>query len=62
VDDRTPPDEASPEVHQRIQDSFGRQGLMAHLGARITGIAPCRVHIVFPAPSSATTSRRSERS
>ncbi|WP_030680932.1 hypothetical protein [Streptomyces rimosus] len=38
--DRTQPEQVSPEAHQRVQDSFGRQGLMAHLGARISCIAP----------------------
>ncbi|MFI6289602.1 PaaI family thioesterase [Streptomyces sp. NPDC051018] len=41
--------EASAEVRRRVQDSFDRQGLMAHLGARITGITPGRVHIVLGA-------------
>lgn len=41
-------EQASPEVRQRVQASFGRQGLMSHLGARITRIGPGRVHIVLP--------------
>lgn len=41
-------EQASPAVRKRVQDSFDRQGLMAHLGARITEIAPGRVHIVLP--------------
>jgi len=39
---------AGPEVRRRIQESFDRQGLMAHLGARITHVGPGRVHIVLP--------------
>ncbi|MGW0915235.1 PaaI family thioesterase [Streptomyces sp. NPDC002784] len=50
MDDRTQQehDQAEPEIQARIQENFGRQGLMAHLGARITKIAPGRVHIVLP--------------
>ncbi|BBA97105.1 putative phenylacetic acid degradation protein [Actinacidiphila reveromycinica] len=40
--------EAGPEVRARVLESFGRQGLMAHLGARITRIAPGSVHILLP--------------
>ncbi|MGW3936942.1 PaaI family thioesterase [Streptomyces phaeochromogenes] len=40
--------EASPEVQERIRTSFRLQGLMGHLGARITHIAPGRVHIALP--------------
>ncbi|WP_326653560.1 MULTISPECIES: PaaI family thioesterase [unclassified Streptomyces] len=45
MEDQTQQEEASPEVQKRIQDSFDRQGLMSHLGARITHIGPGRVHI-----------------
>lgn len=45
----TADEQASPEVRARVQDSFDRQGLMRHLGARISHIAPGRVHIVLPA-------------
>lgn len=48
MEDRTRQEEASPEVRRRIQDSFGSQGLMSHLGARLSHIAPGRVHIVLP--------------
>ncbi|SOD91332.1 PaaI family thioesterase [Streptomyces sp. Ag109_G2-15] len=48
MEDRTQQEHASPEVRQRIQDSFDRQGLMGHLGARIGHIGPGRVHIVLP--------------
>lgn len=48
MEDRTDQEQASPEVQQRVRESFDRQGLMSHLGARITRIAPGRVHIVLP--------------
>ncbi|MFD6432348.1 PaaI family thioesterase [Streptomyces venezuelae] len=35
-------------------DSFERQGLMRHLGARISHITPGRVHIVLPARPEVT--------
>ncbi|MER5795673.1 PaaI family thioesterase [Streptomyces sp. NPDC001980] len=54
MNDRTQQDEASPVVRKRVQDSFDGQGLMAHLGARITKIAPGRVHIVLPARPEVT--------
>jgi uncharacterized protein (TIGR00369 family) len=41
-------------VCKRVQDSFDRQGLMIHLGARITHIAQGRVHIVLPARPEVT--------
>ncbi len=46
--DRTQPEQASPEVVERIRASFGNQGLMRHLGARLTRIAPGLVHIELP--------------
>jgi uncharacterized protein (TIGR00369 family) len=48
VEDEKQQDQASPEIAARIRTSFDRQGLMAHLGARITHIAPGRVHITLP--------------
>jgi uncharacterized protein (TIGR00369 family) len=33
------------DLHQRIADNFDRQGLMRHLGARLTRVQPGRVHI-----------------
>jgi uncharacterized protein (TIGR00369 family) len=48
VEDQTQREQASPEIHKRIQASFDSQGLMSHLGARITHIGPGRVHIVLP--------------
>jgi uncharacterized protein (TIGR00369 family) len=54
VEDRTQPELASPEVQARIRASFERQGLMSHLGARITSIAPGRVHIVLPSRPEVT--------
>lgn len=44
----------SPATEARIRDSFGRQGLMRHLGARITEVAPGRVHIVLPSRPEVT--------
>lgn len=58
MEDRTPqsrPEEqASPEVHARTRRSFDRQGLMRHLGARLSHIAPGRVHIVLPSRPEVT--------
>ncbi|WP_433854308.1 PaaI family thioesterase [Streptomyces kronopolitis] len=48
MEDRTPQEQASPETEARVRESFGRQGLMSHLGARLTRIAPGRVHIALP--------------
>ncbi|MGW0946528.1 PaaI family thioesterase [Streptomyces sp. NPDC002623] len=48
------PEPASPETQARIRASFDRQGLMSHLGARITHIAPGRVHIVLPSRPEVT--------
>ncbi|MEV4313193.1 PaaI family thioesterase [Actinocrispum sp. NPDC049592] len=36
------------EVRQRIQASFDRQGLMTHLGARLSHVAEGSVHIELP--------------
>ena len=48
MDEPTELEQASPEVRQRIQASFDNQGLMRHLGARLTHVAPGRVHITLP--------------
>lgn len=45
MDDQPDQAEASPEVRERIEASFARQGLMHLLGARLTHIMPGRVHI-----------------
>jgi uncharacterized protein (TIGR00369 family) len=45
MDDRTQGQPASPEVQERIRASFERQGLMRHLGARLTYVAVGQVHI-----------------
>ncbi|QFZ78532.1 hotdog fold thioesterase [Streptomyces fagopyri] len=45
---------ASPEVRARVLGSFDRQGLMAHLGARMARIEPGRVHIVLPSRPEVT--------
>ncbi|SCF65506.1 hypothetical protein GA0115254_109631 [Streptomyces sp. Ncost-T10-10d] len=43
-----------PEAHP---DTFDRQGLTAHLGARLTHFAPGRVHIALPARPEVTQQR-----
>ena len=45
---------ATPQVQARVRDSFERQGLMHHLGARLSAIAPGRVHIVLPSRPEVT--------
>ncbi|MFF9594289.1 PaaI family thioesterase [Streptomyces sp. NPDC014646] len=47
-------EQTSPAVQKRVQDSLDLQGLMSHLGARITHIGPGRVHIVLPARPEVT--------
>ncbi|MET7683378.1 PaaI family thioesterase [Streptomyces sp. NPDC005423] len=54
MEEQTLRDEASAEVRARVQDSFDRQGLMRHLGARITHIGPGRVHITLPRRAEVT--------
>lgn len=54
MEEQTAREEASPETQARVRESFGRQGLMAHLGARITRIEPGRVHITLPARPEVT--------
>jgi uncharacterized protein (TIGR00369 family) len=54
MEDSTHQEQASPVVKARIQDSFDRQGLMGHLGARITHIAPGRVRIALPSRPEVT--------
>jgi uncharacterized protein (TIGR00369 family) len=47
-------EQASPAIQDRVRTSFERQGLMAHLGARLTHIGPGRVHIVLPSRPEVT--------
>ncbi|GAA0593100.1 PaaI family thioesterase [Kribbella sandramycini] len=47
-------DEADSEVQARVRASFERQGLMAHLGARLTHIGPGLVHIELPSRPEVT--------
>ncbi|WP_406065242.1 PaaI family thioesterase [Streptomyces sp. NBC_01077] len=54
MEDRTQREQSSPEVQKRVRASFDRQGLMAHLGARITHIGPGRVHIELPSRPEVT--------
>ena len=35
-------------LHQRIHDSFVRQGMMQHLGARLVSVTPGEVEIALP--------------
>ncbi|MFD4670745.1 PaaI family thioesterase [Lentzea sp. NPDC058450] len=42
------------DVRERIQSSFDRQGLMAHLGARLGVVEPGRVSILLPARAEVT--------
>ncbi len=46
--------DVDPEFAQRVQDSFARQGLMQHLGARIAQLQPGRVEIRVPYRSELT--------
>ncbi|GAB3839408.1 PaaI family thioesterase [Kribbella italica] len=43
-----PDQPAAPAIQARVAASFERQGLMAHLGARLGHIGPGRVHILLP--------------
>lgn len=52
--DQSQQEQASSAVRKRVQDSFDRQGLMAHLGARLAHIGPGCVHIVLPARPEVT--------
>ena len=40
-------EQASPDVQARIRASFGKQGLMRHLGAQLGHIGRGRVHILL---------------
>ncbi|GLY02399.1 PaaI family thioesterase [Actinoplanes sp. NBRC 101535] len=46
--------QADAEVRERIEASFARQGLMRHLGARLTRVAPGCVHIALAARPEVT--------
>ncbi|MFD9325367.1 PaaI family thioesterase [Streptomyces sp. NPDC060065] len=54
VEEQARQDEASSEVQARVRASFDRQGLMGHLGAHVSHIAPGRVHIVLPSRPAVT--------
>lgn len=43
-----------PQLHQRIADSFARQGMMQHLGARVVRVAPGEVELWLPYSDKAT--------
>jgi uncharacterized protein (TIGR00369 family) len=49
-----PHHEAAPEVRERIEASFARQGLMTHLGAQVTRVETGRVHITLPSRPQVT--------
>jgi uncharacterized protein (TIGR00369 family) len=46
--------QAAPAVQERIRASFRLQGLMSHLGARLSHIGPGRVHIILPSRPEVT--------
>lgn len=52
--EQTHQEQATLEVRNRIQESFDRQGLMAHLGARLAHIGPGCVRIALPARAELT--------
>lgn len=54
MEDQAQQDVAGHEIEARIRSSFDRQGLMTHLGARITRIEPGRVHITLPSRPEVT--------
>jgi len=39
---------AYPALHQRVLDSFRRQGMMVHLGARLVRVAPGLCEVALP--------------
>jgi uncharacterized protein (TIGR00369 family) len=47
-------DQATREVQDRVRASFESQGLMDHLGARLSHIGPGRVHIQLPSRPQVT--------
>ncbi|MEU4695694.1 PaaI family thioesterase [Nonomuraea dietziae] len=54
MEEQTQQQQAGPEVEARIRTSFERQGLMRHLGAHLSHIAPGCVHIVLPSRPEVT--------
>ena len=47
-------EQATAEVQDRVRTSFDSQGLMGHLGARLSHIGPGRVHIQLPSRPEVT--------
>ena len=43
-----PPASEHPALHQRVLDSFQRQGMMVHLGARLVRVAPGVCEVALP--------------
>ena len=39
---------AHPALHQRVLDSFQRQGMMVHLGARLVRVEPGLCEVALP--------------
>jgi uncharacterized protein (TIGR00369 family) len=54
MDEQHLAEQASPQIQGRIRTSFDRQGLMRHLGARLSHIEPGRVHITLPSRPEVT--------
>lgn len=52
--DQARQDHVSPEVEERIRTGFDSQGLMRHLGARLTHIGHGRVRVALPARPEVT--------
>lgn len=46
--DTTPAAARHPELHQRVQASLARQGMMLHLGARLLEVGPGRCVLELP--------------
>ncbi|MFF2958759.1 PaaI family thioesterase [Streptomyces sp. NPDC057963] len=54
MEDQTQQEQASPEVQARVRAGFDSQGLMGHLGARMTHIGAGCVHIALPSRPEVT--------
>ena len=46
--DTTHPGHEHPALYQRVRDSFQRQGMMVHLGARLVRVAPGLCEVALP--------------
>jgi uncharacterized protein (TIGR00369 family) len=54
VTDGMQAEQADERVRERVRRSFGAQGLMSHLGARLGHVGPGCVHVVLPARREVT--------